>query len=161
MTSRADTHDLDKLHRWQKDLEAVSPDAPPVYAIFLVSERDTMAHDVFRSFRTSFEEHGLGFAHLVIFGQHGVSGTARRLLDKFGAGRRCPSRVGAVYRGRSTGSRNCSSACWRGIWEKHDTAAGWTAALDNAVGTVGDNAEYKEAVTTTLREICAELTGLA
>jgi hypothetical protein len=79
MTSHADTHDLDKLKRWQKDLEADSPDSPAVYAIFLVSERDTVAHETFRIFRDSFEERGAGFAHLVIFGQHGVSETARRL----------------------------------------------------------------------------------
>ena len=161
MTSRADTHDLDKLHRWQKDLEAVSPDAPPVYAIFLVSERDTMAHDVFRSFRTSFEEHGLGFAHLVIFGQHGVSGTARRLLDKFGLAADAPPVLVLSTGAGQPDLEIVPLPAGEESGEKHDTDAGWTAALDNAVGTVGDNAEYKEAVTTTLREICAELTGLA
>ena len=78
--SHADIHDLDKLNRWQKDLAVAAPDAPPVFAIFLVSESDKTAHDIFRAFRSSFEERKAGFAHLVIFGQHGVSDTVHRLL---------------------------------------------------------------------------------
>ena len=81
--SHADNHDRDKLRRWQSDLAAVAPDAPAVYAIFLVSEADKAAHDIFRTFRTSFEERfedrEAGFAHLVIFGQHGISATLRRI----------------------------------------------------------------------------------
>ena len=84
MPSRADTHDLDKLKRWQKDLEATPEGGPAVYAIFLVSERDTVAHDTFRIFRDSFEDRNAGFAHLVIFGQHGVSATARTLQVELG-----------------------------------------------------------------------------
>ena len=84
MPSHADTHDLDKLRRWQKDLEATPDDAPAVFAIFLVSEADTAAHDVFRAFRASFEERKAGFAHLVIFGQHGVSTTVRALQGNLG-----------------------------------------------------------------------------
>lgn len=84
MTSHADNHDLDKLKRWQKDLEAAPEDAPAVFAVFLVSGEDRTAHDVFRAFRSSFEEQGLGFAHLVIFGQHGVSITVRALQHELG-----------------------------------------------------------------------------
>ena len=84
MPSHADTHDLDKLRRWQKDLEATPDDAPAVYAIFLVSEADTAAHDIFRAFRASFEERKAGFAHLVIFGQHGVSTAVRALQGNLG-----------------------------------------------------------------------------
>ena len=80
MPSHADNHDRDKLRRWQKDLAGAAPDAPPVFAIFLVSEADRAAHDIFRAFRSSFEERNAGFAHLVIFGQHGVSDTVNRLL---------------------------------------------------------------------------------
>ena len=80
MPSHADIHDLDKLDRWQKDLAVAAPDAPPVFAIFLVSESDKTAHDIFRAFRSSFESRNAGFAHLVIFGQHGVSDTVHRLL---------------------------------------------------------------------------------
>ena len=79
MVSRADSHDLDKLKRWQKDLAEDTPHAPAVYAIFLVSEKDKVAHDLFRTYRSAFEERGVGFAHLVIFGQHGVSAAVRQL----------------------------------------------------------------------------------
>ena len=84
MPSHADTHDRDKLLRWQKDLAAAAPDAPPVYAVFLVSAADTAAHDIFRAFRGSFEERKAGFAHLVIFGQHGISTTVRALQQELG-----------------------------------------------------------------------------
>ena len=60
-----------------------------MYAIFLVSEADTAAHDIFRAFRASFEERQAGFAHLVIFGQHGISTAVRALrqeLDLAGDG---------------------------------------------------------------------------
>ncbi len=79
MASRADQHDRDKLLRWRQDWAAAGADAPPVCAIFLVSGADTAAHDVFRVFRRSFEERQAGFAHLVIFGQHGISATVRAL----------------------------------------------------------------------------------
>ena len=73
MTTRADQHDLDKLRRWRGDMKpAPGPDFP-VHAVFLVSEKDRGAHDVFREFRRSFEERKAGFENLVIFGQHGVS----------------------------------------------------------------------------------------
>ena len=82
--SHADSHDLDKLSRWHNDLITEPPGVFPIYAVFLVSGEDRDAHDVFRAFRTSFEEHGGGFQHLVIFGQHGVSGTVRDLLPRLG-----------------------------------------------------------------------------
>ena len=84
MESHADTHDLDKLRRWKKDLEAAPSHAPGVFAIFLVSGEDRAAHNVFRTFRTSFEERELSFAHLVIFGQHGVSTSVRALQQELG-----------------------------------------------------------------------------
>ena len=82
--SHADSHDLDKLSRWHNDLISETPGGFPIYAVFLVSGEDREAHDVFRAFRTSFEAHGGGFQHLVIFGQHGVSATAKSLLPEFG-----------------------------------------------------------------------------
>ena len=84
MTSRADRHDIDKLHCWQRDLSDSASGSFPVYAVFLVSEADKPAHDIFRRFRSSFEERGAGFGNLVIFGQHGVSTTARLLAEKLG-----------------------------------------------------------------------------
>ncbi len=84
MPSRADAHDADKLRRWRTDLSDSPSQTFPVYAMFLVSERDRAAHDVFRSFRSSFEDRGAGFGNLVIFGQHGVSSTVHLMLQKLG-----------------------------------------------------------------------------
>ena len=84
MPTRADAHDADKLRRWRTDLSGSPSPAFPVYAMFLVSERDRAAHDVFRSFRGSFEERGAGFGNLVIFGQHGVSSTVHAMLQQLG-----------------------------------------------------------------------------
>ena len=83
VSSPADQHDLDKLKRWRQSLGDSSGDFP-VYAVFLVSEADQMAHDIFRTFRKSFEERNAGFESLVIFGQHGVSEVVYALLAEFG-----------------------------------------------------------------------------
>ncbi|MDA0734011.1 MAG: hypothetical protein O2909_06745 [Chloroflexi bacterium] len=82
MTSRADQHDIDKLGRWHRDLTEQSISRFPVYAVFLVSEADQTAHDIFRAFRGSFEQRAAGFGNLVIFGQHGVSSTVHALLSR-------------------------------------------------------------------------------
>ena len=84
MTSHADQHDLDKLGRWRRELTEGSRGSFPVYAIFLVSADDRLAHDIFRKFRSSFEARNADFANLVIFGQHGISTTAQSLLSEFG-----------------------------------------------------------------------------
>ena len=80
--SRADQHDQDKLARWHRDLADGGSGDFPLHALFLVSEDDRAAHDVFRAFRSRFEELGAGFQHLVIFGQHGVSQAEQTLLAR-------------------------------------------------------------------------------
>ena len=82
--SKADQHDEDKLARWQRDLAGGVSGGFPLHAVFLVSEGDRAAHDVFRAFRSRFEELGAGFQHLVIFGQHGVSQAERMLVARLG-----------------------------------------------------------------------------
>ena len=85
--SHADRHDLDKLARWKAGLDAAGDavDASfPACAIFLVSPEDRLSHDIFRHYRSAFEELGAGFHHLVIFGQHGVSTTQRAFLSETG-----------------------------------------------------------------------------
>ncbi|PKB81081.1 MAG: hypothetical protein BZY88_07145 [SAR202 cluster bacterium Io17-Chloro-G9] len=72
-TTRADAHDLDKLERWRPGLEGKDESTFPVFAIFLVSAEDRLAHDIFRKYRDSFTKGNAGFHHLVIFGQHGLS----------------------------------------------------------------------------------------
>ena len=81
MTSHADSHDLDKLKRWNDGLASEKPDEFPVHALFLVSDESKAAHDVFRKFRNRFGSAGAQFHHLAIFGMHGVSSTVRGLAS--------------------------------------------------------------------------------
>lgn len=86
-SSHADRHDLDKLARWKAGLDGAADSSPfPVCAIFLVGPLDRAAHDIFRRYRSVFEELGGGFHHLVIFGQHGISATLSAFLDQLAAG---------------------------------------------------------------------------
>ncbi len=80
--SKADQHDEDKLARWHEDLAGGVTGGFPLHALFLVSEDDRAAHDVFRAFRSRFEELGARFQHLVIFGQHGVSQAEQTLMAR-------------------------------------------------------------------------------
>ena len=83
-TSHADSHDLDKLARWYDGLSTGQTGQSAVHAIFLVSAEDGTAHHIFRQFRSSFEDRGTPFHHLVIFGQHGFSSTVGGLLPIIG-----------------------------------------------------------------------------
>ena len=83
--SHADRHDLDKLARWKADLEGSSGtvgEGLPYCAIFLVGPEHRASHDIFRHYRSAFEELGGGFHNLVIFGQHGVSTTQEAFLEE-------------------------------------------------------------------------------
>ena len=85
--SHADRHDLDKLARWKAGLDAADESGDssfPACAIFLVTGEDRASHDIFRRYRSAFEELGGGFHHLVIFGQHGVSTTQTAFLGQLG-----------------------------------------------------------------------------
>ena len=141
--SHADSHDLDKLSRWHNDLISEPQSGFPVYAVFLVSSEDRDAHDVFRAFRTSFEEHGGGFQHLVIFGQHGVSATARALLPRLGLSPDAiPSlalftqrdalsvQVLALPQGNPDPSKSEESQPWRKVLSQVEKAVDGGTALD-------------------------------
>jgi hypothetical protein len=83
--SHADGHDLDKLARWKSDLSTTPVSQAgefPIYAAFLVSGEDRDSHNVFRQYRSAFEEMSAGFHHLVIFGQHGTSSTLLSFLSE-------------------------------------------------------------------------------
>lgn len=84
MAQTPDSHDLDKLNRWLQGLNAKSSQTFPVCALFLTSGEDRRAHDIFRVYRTAFEELGAGFHDLVIFGQHGLSSTCTALITGLG-----------------------------------------------------------------------------
>ena len=84
MSETSDSHDLDKLTRWRIGLESPSGAGFPVCGLFLASGDDNRAHDIFRIYRTAFEELGAGFHDLVIFGQHGISSTCAALITGLG-----------------------------------------------------------------------------
>ena len=156
MTSRADSHDLDKLRRWRQDLQDTSAEAPPVFAIFLVGGEDRAAHDVFRAFRTSFEERNLGFAHLVIFGQHGVSGTAVALKREFGVEAEA-SPLLILFSGEETLPRIVSLPPGEGNVPHSGADAGWQEALEGTEGFVAAGLATVNGPLDTLKRICEEL----
>ena len=85
-TTRADNHDLDKLTRWQGELASAASNSFPLHAVFLVSEEDRTAHDIFRAYRSGVQDLGAAFHHLVIFGQHGLSSTVKQMVPRMGLG---------------------------------------------------------------------------
>ena len=88
MSHHYDAHDQDKLRRWQDELRRapIAPEGFPVIALFLVQPGATAAHEIFRRYRAEFEGRDAPFAHLVIFGMHGVSSAVRALLEAAGLG---------------------------------------------------------------------------
>ena len=86
MSHHYDEHDHDKLLRWRNDLAAapIEPEGFPAMALFLVKPGATGSHEIFRRYRTEFEKRDASFAHLVVFGMHGVSATVRGLLNEAG-----------------------------------------------------------------------------
>ena len=108
--SHADRHDLDKLARWKEGLDAdVDSDKAgfPVCAIFLVSPEDRVSHDIFRRYRSAFEELGGGFHNLVIFGQHGVSTTQVAFVAEVGMEQASVPLLAIAPMGDDTGNVAC------------------------------------------------------
>ncbi len=139
-TSYADSHDLEKLTRWNRELlsggSGESSGRFPVLALFLVGPDDRFAHDVFRVFRSSFEERGAEYQHLTIFGQHGVSTTARELLAAlelteaslpmlalFSDASACQGWTLPIPKGNSASTDDPSEAAWRSVLDRVETAA--------------------------------------
>ena len=162
MPSRADSHDLDKLNRWWNDLESTGPEAPPVFAIFLVSVEDTGAHNIFRAFRTSFEECNLGFSHLVIFGQHGPSGTVRQLRSLFnipeGGGPALVLFAGELLQPEVVGlpSGSCTGKDLRSA-SKNDSSgtSDWSEALKKAEAVIAKGGVGGLETLSKVKELCA------
>ena len=86
MSHHYDEHDHDKLVRWRQELASAKSqlDEFPAAALFLVKPQSTGAHDIFRKYRTVFEERNAPFENLVVFGMHGISETVRGSLEQAG-----------------------------------------------------------------------------
>ena len=154
--THADRHDLDKLARWKEGLDAGDGAAAfPACAIFLVSPEDRASHDIFRRYRSAFEELGGGFHHLVIFGQHGVSTTQVAFLSELGMEQQsvpllalaqmsdAAEKTGSVYcielpKGERDGDLD-NSQSWGAALEQVSAAAASQSSLslDGVAGVIG------------------------
>ena len=132
--SHADRHDLDKLARWKEGLDVASGDdssaAFPVCAIFLVEPEGRASHDIFRRYRSAFEELGGGFHHLVIFGQHGVSTTQIAFLEEIELGQDNVPVLVIVSMLKDTGSVHCIELPKGDGGGKLDDSQIWGVALE-------------------------------
>ena len=142
--SHADRHDLDKLARWKEGLDsAVDSELAvfPVCAIFLVSPEDRASHDIFRRYRSAFEELGGGFHHLVIFGQHGVSTTQVAFLAEVGLEQASVPLLAIAPMGNVAGNVVCVELPKGDRDGELDDSQTWGAALERIrVATTGDSA---------------------
>ena len=141
--SHADRHDLDKLARWKEGLDAAEDKGEaefPACAIFLVSPEDRASHDIFRRYRSTFEELGGGFHHLVIFGQHGVSTTQVAFLAEVGMEQASVPLLAIAPMGDETGSIVCLELPKGERSGDLDDSQTWGAALERVrVAAAGDS----------------------
>lgn len=142
--SHADRHDLDKLARWKEGLDSAADSASasfPVCAIFLVSPEDRASHDIFRRYRSAFEELGGGFHHLVIFGQHGVSTTQVAFLAEVGMEQASVPLLAIAPMGDETGNVLCLELPKGDQDGELDDSQTWGAVLEQVrVAAVEDSA---------------------
>lgn len=141
--SHADRHDLDKLARWKEGLDAAADSDKakfPVCAIFLVSPEDRASHDIFRRYRSAFEDLGGGFHHLVIFGQHGVSTTQVAFLAEVGMEQASIPLLAIAPMGDETGNVACLELPKGDREGELDDSQTWGAALERVRATAaGDS----------------------
>lgn len=136
--SHADRHDLDKLSRWKAGLDADNGASVfPVCAIFLVSPEDRASHDVFRRYRSAFEELGGGFHHLVIFGQHGISSTQVAFLDEVRRGQDSVPLLAIVPMSAGADSAHCVELPKGDRNRELDETQTWGAALERICASCG------------------------
>ena len=143
--SHADRHDLDKLARWKEGLDSAADSASaafPVCAIFLVSPEDRASHDIFRAYRSTFEELGGGFHHLVIFGQHGVSTTQVAFLAEVGMEQASVPLLAIAPMGDETGNVFCLELPRGDRDGGLDNSQDWGAALEAIRTAVSGQAAY-------------------
>lgn len=144
MGQTPDSHDLDKLTRWHQGLAEIGVGRFPVCALFLATGNDGRAHDIFRIYRTAFEELGAGFHDLVIFGQHGQSHTSVALVPGLGLdGLQIPSLV-LIDRAESPGCYTTVLPAGElpgGGSEKQDDGVPWKKGLDAIRVAVGEGSD--------------------
>ena len=145
--SHADRHDLDKLTRWKAGLDGAAEDGTPLFpvcAIFLVGPEHRASHDIFRRYRSVFEELGGGFHHLVIFGQHGVSTTQTAFLAELGMEQR---NVPVVALADMSNEGSGAAMVWRLELPKGeqdgelDESQSWGAVLEAVRGAASGKSE--------------------
>ena len=131
--SHADRHDLEKLARWRDGLAVAGESGFPVFAAFLVTGEDRASHDIFRRYRSAFEEMAAGFSSLVIFGQHGASTTMAAMLAELGL---TMEQVPALALLPNTGALNANT----------DEAFTLTLSKGNADGELDDAEPWGQAL---------------
>ena len=139
-----DSHDVGKLVRWHEGLLGGTEVYFPVCALFLASGEDRLAHDIFRSYRSVFEELGAGFHDLIIFGQHGMSTTCTALMPALGLlGLKVPSLV-LICRGNGSGlyTTNLPDGGFANLQKGEDcTETPWRTALEAIRESVANGSE--------------------
>ena len=139
--SHADRHDLDKLARWKADLESSSEKGEtglPFCAIFLVGPEHRASHDIFRRYRSAFEELGGGFHNLVIFGQHGVSTTQSAFLGELGLEQGGVPVLAIAQLSSGTDAVHCIELPKGDYQGELDDAQTWGVALKSLGGSVSE-----------------------
>ncbi len=140
-----DSHDLGKLTKWHDGLASATRPVFPVCALFLAGGGDIRAHNIFRVYRTAFEELDARFHDLVIFGQHGLSNTCAALISGLGLSNvQIPSLVlissedGIVFHttGLPTGELT------EGESEEDGSGVPWRAALDTIKNTSEEKSTF-------------------
>ena len=139
-----DSHDVGKLAKWYEGLVSSVEDSFPVCALFLASGEDRRAHEIFRAYRSAFEEMGAGFHDLVIFGQHGTSTTCTALMPALGlSGLRIPS-LALICRGKGRGMYATGlpeGGLADGCQEEASVGVPWHQALEMIRQSVAENSE--------------------
>ena len=137
--THADRHDLDKLARWKAGLDGAEDGGAsgfPACAIFLVTGEDRASHDIFRRYRSTFEDLGGGFHHLVIFGQHGASTTQAAFLRQLAADPQAVPLLALAPMSRDSDTAYCIELPMGDRDGDLDETQTWATALDAVKASV-------------------------
>ena len=176
--SHADIHDLDKLQPLAKGLGRRRSRCPSgVCDLSWFPSRIRRPTTSFGAFRSSFEERNAGFAHLVIFGQHGVSTTVHGLQEElglppdglpqlviFGGEDGTDPDVVSLPGGEAEGAKSDTDAPWQVALRRAEEVFDSGGAASHTVSTVAEdevidrtaNGTLAGALTNMVRRILAE-----